>query len=188
MSNCWNWIVCNLENVYCDIFLNDCYCVNSHLCSWNLTLFACYTNPKTKITNEGVYWGMFRFLENSCAVARKTFSSLQCSTCHRLTSHLQSLGHTLTFHLGSVYFIAKMTAATNRPELFCRQSNIRLMAWHNTKKKVTLSGTRCPARGVIVKCYGCYANGCRFDSPSLFFFVFFQALLRCYLYGLVLLY
>jgi len=34
-----------------------------------------------------------------------------------------------------------------------------LVAWCNTKKKVTLSGKRCPARGVI--CYGCYANGFR---------------------------
>ena len=44
------------------------------------------------------------------------------------------------------------------------------MAWCNTKEKVTLSGKRCPAHGVMVRCYGCYANGWRFDSHFAVFF------------------
>ena len=50
-----------------------------------------------------------------------------------------------------------------------------LVAWRNTNKKVTLSGTHCPARGVMVRCYGCYANGWRFDSrlTDLHFFLCF---------------
>jgi len=60
-----------------------------------------------------------------------------------------------------------------------------LVAWCNTKKKVTLSGKRRPARDVTVLCYGCYANGFRFDSHLadfrfVFFLCLFQALLRCY--------
>jgi len=40
-----------------------------------------------------------------------------------------------------------------------------LVVWRNTKKKVTLSRTCCPGRVVMVRCYGCFANGLRFDSP-----------------------
>jgi len=41
-----------------------------------------------------------------------------------------------------------------------------LVAWRNmnTKKKVTLSGKRCPAHGITVRCYGCYANGLWLES------------------------
>jgi len=61
---------------------------------------------------------------------------------------------------------------------YCAASQtFSLVAWRNTKKKVTLSGTRCPARGVTVKCHGCYAIGWRFDSClanfHCFFFAFF---------------
>ena len=42
------------------------------------------------------------------------------------------------------------------------------VSWHDTiryqQKKVILSGKRCPARGVMVMCYGCYDNGFQFDS------------------------
>jgi len=48
-----------------------------------------------------------------------------------------------------------------------------LVAWRNTKKKVTLSGKRCPARGVMVRWYGCYVNGLRFDSRLADFRFFF---------------
>ena len=67
--------------------------------------------------------------------------------------------------------------------------------WHDAiqRKKVTLSETCCPAHGVMVRCYSCYANvGWRYNSRLadfhyLFFFAFFQALRGCYLQGLVLL-
>jgi len=48
-----------------------------------------------------------------------------------------------------------------------------LVAWRNTKKKVILSGKRCPGRGVLVMCYGCYASGFWFDSPVRDFSFFF---------------
>jgi len=49
-----------------------------------------------------------------------------------------------------------------------------LVAWRNTKKKLTLSGKWHPARGVTVMCYGCYANGFQLDSHlANFRFVFF---------------
>ena len=53
-----------------------------------------------------------------------------------------------------------------------------LVAWRN-KKKVTLSGKCRPAWGATVMCYGCYANGFRFDSHladslCFFFFAFFR--------------
>jgi len=46
-----------------------------------------------------------------------------------------------------------------------------LLAWRNTKKKVTLSGKRCPTCGVTVMCGGCYANGVWFD-PHFFIHLF----------------
>jgi len=63
-----------------------------------------------------------------------------------------------------------------------------LVAWRNTKKKVTLSRKCCPVHGVTVRCFGCYAN-LQFHSHladfHFFFFAFvqafFQALLSCYL-------
>ena len=59
-----------------------------------------------------------------------------------------------------------------------------LMVWRNTKKKVIWSRTRCPARGVMVRWCDCCANGCRFDFHLAdFLMFFFQAPLRCYLYG-----
>jgi len=82
----------------------------------------------------------------------------------------------ISTNFDSVYFTAKMLAATDRPELLCRQSNIQSIAWCNTKKKVTLSGTRCPAHGVMVGCYGCYANGWRFYSHLAVFRFFFSLL------------
>jgi len=50
------------------------------------------------------------------------------------------------------------------------------VAWCNTKKKVIFSGRRCPARGVMVRCYGCYASGWRFDSRLANFLLFFSLL------------
>jgi len=103
----------------------------------------------------------------------------------------------MQYLLSSVYFTAKMLAATDQLELLCHQSNIQYcgMIWCNTKKKVTLSRTHCPAHGqvtvVMVRWYGYCVNGCRFDSHLAdffcFFFAFFQAPLRCFLYRLVLL-
>jgi len=63
------------------------------------------------------------------------------------------------------------------------------LAWCNTKKKVTLSGKRCPARGVMVMCYCCWAMPMVFGSTLIFdlagsrffFFAFFQAPLRHYI-------
>jgi len=78
--------------------------------------------------------------------------------------------------LGSVYFTAKMLAATDQLELLCHQSNIQSVAWRNTKKKVTLSGTRCPAFGVMVRCCSCYANGWWFNSWLADFRLFFSRL------------
>jgi len=47
-----------------------------------------------------------------------------------------------------------------------------LVAWRNTKKKVTLSEKHCPVRGAMVRSYSCYANGLRCDSrlPDFHFF------------------
>jgi len=45
-------------------------------------------------------------------------------------------------------------------------------------KKVTLSGKRCPACGVTVKCYSCYAYSFRFDynfADFVFSLLFFSA-------------
>jgi len=70
---------------------------------------------------------------------------------------------------------------------YCASSRrFGLRAWRKTKKKVALSGKCCPARGGMVGCYRCYANSLQFasclaDFRFLFFFVFFQAPLRCYL-------
>jgi len=69
-----------------------------------------------------------------------------------------------------------MLVATDRLELLCHQSNIRSCGMTQYKKKVTLSGTCCPARGVMVRCYSCYANGWQFDS-CLANFLFFLSLL-----------
>jgi len=61
------------------------------------------------------------------------------------------------------------------------------MTQYRQKAKVTLSGEGYLARGVImVRCCNYHANGLWFDSRLadfrfLFFFVFFQALLKCYL-------
>jgi len=79
-----------------------------------------------------------------------------------------------------------MLAATDRLELLYHQSNIRSNGMTQYKEKVTLSGKYCPARGVMLGCYGCYANGWRFDScfanfHFVFFFAFFPGVLRCYL-------
>jgi len=68
------------------------------------------------------------------------------------------------YNKGSVYFTGDILAATDRLELLWRQSNIRSRGMTQYKKKVTLSGKHCPARGVMVQCYGYYANGFRFDS------------------------
>ena len=87
---------------------------------------------------------------------------------------------------GSVCFIGDILAATDRLELLCRQSMIRSRGMAQYKEKVTLSGKRCPAHGVMVRCYGCYANGLRFNSHLAdfrFFFAFFQAPLRCHVWG-----
>ena len=89
------------------------------------------------------------------------------------------------FHLGSVYFTCDILATLSWS--YCAGSRrFGLVAWRNTNKKVTWSGKRCFARGVMLTCYSCYANGCRFDScladfHLVFFFAFFQAPLRCYL-------
>jgi len=59
-----------------------------------------------------------------------------------------------------------------------------LVAWCNTKEKVTLSRKCCPARCVMARCYGCNANGLRFDSclaDFLFFLCFFPGSTWCYL-------
>ena len=48
---------------------------------------------------------------------------------------------------------------------YCADSRrFGLVAWRNTKKKVTLSRKRHPACGATVMCYGCYANGFWFES------------------------
>jgi len=44
----------------------------------------------------------------------------------------------------------------------------------NTMEKVTLSAKRCPARGVMVRCYGYDANGL---TLALSTFIFFSSLL-----------
>ena len=48
---------------------------------------------------------------------------------------------------GSVYFTAKMLAATDRLSYCAASRTFGLVAWPNTKKKVTLSGKHCPASG-----------------------------------------
>jgi len=65
---------------------------------------------------------------------------------------------------GCVYFTSDILAATDGLELLCRQLKIRSRGMTQYQKKVTLSGKCCPARGVTVMCYGCYANGFRFNS------------------------
>jgi len=79
-----------------------------------------------------------------------------------------------------------MLAATDRLGLLYRQSNMRCRGMAQYKEKVTLSGTSCPAGGVMVWCYGCYAHVWQFDFSLanfhfLFFFDFFQAPCRCYI-------
>jgi len=53
-----------------------------------------------------------------------------------------------------------------------RSRRFRLVVWGNIKKNVTLSGKRRPATGLMVKCYGCYAYGFRFDSHLADFRIF----------------
>ena len=58
------------------------------------------------------------------------------------------------------------------------------------KEKVTLSEKSCPAHGVIVRCYGCCANGLRFDSHIAVFRLFsllFSRLRLGVTFGVVLL-
>ena len=87
---------------------------------------------------------------------------------------------------GSVHFTGDILAATDRLELLLAVEDS--VSWHDAiqrKRLFCLSRKRCPARGVTVRCYGCYANGFRFDSHLadfhfVFFLYFFQAPLRCY--------
>jgi len=65
---------------------------------------------------------------------------------------------------------------------YCAASRtFSLVAWRNIKKRVTLSGTRCPARGVRGQVLWLLCQGLAVRlSPcklSFFFFAFFQALL-----------
>jgi len=58
---------------------------------------------------------------------------------------------------------------------YCASSRrFGLMSWRNTMEKVTLSAKRCPARGVMVRCYGYDANGL---TLALSTFIFFSSLL-----------
>jgi len=62
---------------------------------------------------------------------------------------------------------------------YCAGSRFGLVAWRNTKIKVTLSRKRSPARCVTVSCCDCYANGFRFGSrlaDYLFFSLLFYRL------------
>ena len=103
------------------------------------------------------------------------------TSCHLFEYHR-------CFVFSSVYFTGDILVATDRLELLCWQSKIGSRGMTQYQQKVSSSGKRCPARGVTVRCYSWYANGFRFNSHLAGFrFVFFQAPLRCYVQGLVLL-
>ena len=117
------------------------------------------------LTRQNNYWCYFAFIQ-----IRLTEGKIvqQCFCLMR-----QNSNSFLAFPKGSVYFTAKMLAATDQLEKLCHQSNIRSHAMTQYKEKVTLSGTHYPARGVMVRSYGCYANGWRFNSHLAEFLLFF---------------
>jgi len=100
----------------------------------------------------------------------------------------------LLFWLGSVYFSAKMLAATDRLELLSVPPVGHSILWHDViQRKKSL----CQEHAVllVVQLSGVAAAICQWLAVQLlpcrlsfvFFFAFFQALLRCHLHGLVLL-
>ena len=72
----------------------------------------------------------------------------------------------IAFELGGVYFTSDILAAADWLELLCRQSKIWSRGMMQYQQKDNLSGKRHPALGVMVKSYGCYAYGFRFNSYS----------------------
>ena len=127
--------------------------------------------PRIVQTN---FWSGFRYLPNGF----KKVVSILSPRCWR-----QQIGWSQPIVL-PVEHLVSWHDAINTVE--------HLVSQHDAIKKVTLSGTHCPAHGVMVRCCGYYANGWMAVqlSPhrlSLFFFAFFLAPLRCYFQGLVLL-
>jgi len=94
---------------------------------------------------------------------------------------------TIKFQFSGLQLHHSFLVVSSLPVIFWRQQiswsycvgsrRFGLMAWRNTKKKVTLLRKRYPAHGVMVRCYACYANGFRFDFHladfSFFFLCFF---------------
>jgi len=72
----------------------------------------------------------------------------------------------LMFIIKRQCLFCRQDAGGNRlVELLCHQSNIWSRGMTQCKEKAHfVKNTLDPAHGVMVRWYGCYANGCRFDS------------------------
>jgi len=83
-------------------------------------------------------------------------------------------GSVVSILFGSIYFTGDILAATDQLELFCRQSKIRTRGMSQNKEKGHFVKKTLSCWWCMVRCYGCYANGFRFDSHLADFrFVFF---------------